>query len=158
MTTQRTIPDLEAITAHDLAALLADGPAIGAPLPVRPHCALFASLERFIPAVLARDHAEWTHESIDALSVASAVRTGEGSIELLGTCSLHSDQTVTPFALTLALGEQMTIGSLGLKLGEPGGGPLGISGPGCTSVAASTLLAGLPLRVNRVDWTYELGW
>ena len=154
---RRASLDLDRQTAVELAALLARV-GVGEPLPTTPYADLFTTLEYLLPALLRRDHPEWKHESLDGLSLARAVRSAQRSAEFLGTCILITDQTVTPFALEVTLGSEPEIESLRLRLGEPGGGQLGISGPPCNSGAASTLRMLLPDRIDDVDWSFTATW
>jgi hypothetical protein len=73
-----------------------------------------------------------------------------------GTCILISDQTVAPFALSLSLADADTFRSFRIRLGEPGTGPLGISGPACDSRAGQEMLFALNGRLGRVDWVYDV--
>jgi hypothetical protein len=41
-------------------------------------------------------------------------------------------------------------------LGEPGFGPLGISGPARNSAAARELLQTLGTRLEQIDWVYDV--
>lgn len=148
-------PDLERLVAEQLAACL-QGLAIGSLLPIDSASELCSTLELFIPKVLRREHHEWEKESIDGFFFSSAVKSDERSCDLAGTCILISDQTVTPFALQLGLvGRDMTL-SLRVRLGEPGTGPLGISGPSCNSRKAQEMLLVLNSRLDLVDWVYDV--
>lgn len=129
---------------------------VGEAVPVRPYPELFSTLEYLVAALLRRDHPEWRYESIDGFFCAHAVRTGERTLELLGTCVLISDQAVTPFALTIGLHSDGSLDALHVRLGEPGTGQLGISGPTCHSAAADRLLWRLADRVDDVEWVYDL--
>lgn len=150
------LPDLRRRAASQVAACL-DGVAVGAALPIDSASDLCDTLEFVIPKILRREHSEWERESIDGFFFSLAVKYDERAAELAGTCILISDQTVTPFALDMRLSDTETFESLRILLGEPGQGPLGISGPACTSVAARTMLAGLNRRLHEVDWAYDLG-
>jgi hypothetical protein len=150
-----TVTDLELLAAQELAAFLSQV-AVGASLPTDTHPPVFTTLEYLMTAILRRDHSEWKHEDIDGLQIARAIRSGTVSAKMLGTCILITDQSVTPFALEIRLGDPHTIHSLRLRLGEPGTGQLGISGPACESSAAATLRMGLALRLDEVDWTYDI--
>jgi hypothetical protein len=128
---------------------------VGDRFAVLPSSDLCYSLELLIPDLLRQHYPEWETESLDGIFVARATKTGETAAELLGTCILISDQTITPFLLELQ-GQKggEGVASVRLALGEPGSGTLGISGPKCNSVDAKLLLANLPARVGRVQWSY----
>jgi hypothetical protein len=113
------------------------------------------TLELLIPQVLRVERPEWERESIDGFYFSHAVKRGSASAELAGTCILISDQTVTPFHLDLTFAEDGRLRPSLIRLGEPGDGPLGISGPGCNSRAATELLAGLDARLDGIDWVYS---
>jgi hypothetical protein len=132
------------------------GADVGASLAIDSASDLCSTLELLIPEVLRSEHPEWNTESIDGFFFSSAVKTDDGMAELTGTCILISDQTVTPFALDVGLSDVGTFRSFRIRLGEPGTGPLGISGPPCNSSAAQTMLAVLSDRLERVAWTYDV--
>lgn len=155
MQTHRRSPDLKRLAAEQIAACLEAVP-IGAPLLVDSSSDLCDTLELLVPEILRREHSEWGNESIDGFFFSFAVKTDEASAELAGTCILISDQTVTPFALNVSLSNRFEFGSFRVRLGEPGGGPLGISGPACNSRAAHEMLLALDVRLERVDWIYDV--
>lgn len=147
---------LEVRIASELKALLA-GVSIGSEFAVAPSSVFCYSLELFLPTVLGSHYPEWKNESLDGIFVARARKTGPAAAELVGTCILISDQTVTPLHVELALppsGE--CIGSLLVRIGEAGGGRLGISGPSCNSRDARELLATLVTRLPNIAWSYEV--
>ncbi|MEQ1507826.1 MAG: hypothetical protein ABMB14_36695 [Myxococcota bacterium] len=115
------------------------------------------SLERFAPELLRLEHAAWEGESLDGVMPTRVIKTGPDTIEMLGTCILISDQTVTPFLFEFEVAEgRDAIRMYHLRLGEPGDGPLGISGPPCNSGAATRLASRLEgrLELGRVAWVY----
>lgn len=147
---------LEAKLASALRELLA-GVAVGAEVNVDPSADFCSSLEVVLPRLLRLRHSEWAKESLDGVFVALARKTGPAALQLAGTCILITDQTVTPLLVDLVLssfGE--SIESIRVRLGEPGGGPLGISGPDCNSQAAEHLLATLTTRLDEILWSYEI--
>jgi hypothetical protein len=147
-------PDLTRLAASQFAACL-NGRAVGESLALDSSSDLCNTLELLIPAALRRSHPEWATESIDGFFFSSAVKSYDESAELVGTCILISDQTVTPFVLDVALGDAETFRSFRIRLGEAGNGPLGISGPKCTSDAAREMLRTLNARLDRIAWTYD---
>ena len=147
---------LEPQLASELKALLAGVP-VGSEFAVAPSSDLCYSLELFIPRVLSGRHSEWEKESLDGVFVARARKTGLAAAELAGTCILISDQTVTPLLTELTLcpsGE--CIKFFRVRLGEAGGGRLGISGPGCNSREARELLATVTTRLTSIAWAYDV--
>jgi hypothetical protein len=148
-------PDLKRLAAIQVATCL-EGKAVGESLPLDSSSDLCGTLELLIPAVLRLTHSEWAEESIDGFFFSSAVRGFEHSAEIVGTCILISDQTVTPFALDVALEDAETFRSFRIRLGERGRGPLGISGPKCTSDAALEMLHALNARLDQIAWVYDL--
>ena len=154
MRERQSNPDLAAIVAEELSPLL-DSVEIGAPLPVDSASSICSALEYLIPEVLARSHAEWESESLDGFYFSHATRNGPRSAELAGTCILISDQTVTPFSLDLELSADGAISHVRIRLGEPGTGRLGISGPECGSSAAWKLTYLLDERLEQVEWVYN---
>lgn len=150
-----SLPDLEQIAAHQVADLLALV-GVGESLPLDSSADLCDTLELFIPQLLRRDHSEWEEESIDGFFFSSARRTGAESVALIGTCILISDQTVTPVVLDLCVSGGGQLQSIRIRLGEPGHGPLGISGPMSSSRSAREMLAAIAGRVDRVRWVYDV--
>ncbi len=148
-------PDLARLAARQLAGLL-DGVAPGASLPVESSSELCFTLEYLIPQWLRRTYPEWERESIDGFFFSSAIKNDHASAELAGTCILISDQTVTPFAMELTLANGEAFRGSRIRLGEPGGGPLAISGPPCTSPAAKEVHSALNGRLDHIDWVYEM--
>lgn len=144
--------------ASELRELLR-GIAIGAEFTVPPSADFCYSLELVVPGLLRQRHPEWSKESLDGIFVARAIKTAAEGAEFVGTCILISDQTVTPFLLTLEIraadGPDVTLDAR-INLGEPGGGSLGISGPPCNSRDADRLLSGLVDRLDDVAWSYVL--
>ena len=141
--------------ASELSALFAEVP-VGAEFGVHPSEDICYSLELRIPQLLSRRHVEWKHECLDGVFVARARKTGVAAAQLVGTCILMSDQTVTPLLVELSLSRSQTsIERFRVCLGEPGGGPLGISGPACNSRDAEHLLATVSSRLDLIAWAYR---
>lgn len=155
MTTPSRTPDLAQIAAGQLAACLG-AVVVGSPLPIDSSSDICSTLELLVPQLLRPTHPEWGIESIDGFFFSRAIKRDEACAELAGTCILISDQTVTPFAFDLCVADDGTLRPARIRLGEPGAGQLGISGPECNSRAAAELLSGLNSRLDRVDWAYDL--
>jgi hypothetical protein len=155
-TTEHTQPpDVWPRAAGDLAALLAGLP-VGSPLSIDSGSDISTTLEYLIPRLLRRDHEEWSRESIDGFYFSHAVKTGTNSAELAGVCILISDQSLTPFQLSLSLSGEGAFDSLRIRLGEPGDGALGISGPKWSPEAAVNLPPALDARLDQVSWVYDV--
>ncbi len=145
---------LELQFASELALEIGSLPT-GAEFSVLPSSQICASMELFLPKLLRINHAEWERESLDGIFVSRAVKTEELAAEFLGTSILISDQTVTPFMVNLRLTPSTkSFETVQIRLGEPGGGRLGISGPPCNSIDADLLLSMLRTRIDKVDWIY----
>jgi len=130
---------------------------VGAMVMPDPASDICASLERFVPEVLARNNPEWNGESLDGVFVVQGAKVDNRRLRLLGTAILISDQRVTPLLVEIEpLEAGDAIANYAMKVGEPGEGPLQISGPPCNSGAATRLLHRLPNRqeLGRVDWVY----
>ncbi len=165
-------PDIDYLDLQLAAELmqLLDGLAIGAQFEVPLAADLCFTLERFLPRELVPQYPEWRGEALDGFFMASATKTGRATAEFLGLCTLMGDQRVTPFFVelelagpdngahesTLEAGPPCGVHVRQLKLGEPGTGPLGISGPAVHSGAARKLLDRLPARLDSIAWTYVL--
>lgn len=154
MSTHRGSPDLGRLAAEQVANYLERVP-VGSPLPIESSSALCDILELLVPDILRRSYVEWQKESIDGFFFSSTAKTDDLSAELSGTCILISDQTVTPFALDIRLSDRRRVETLRIRLGEPGTGPIGISGPACNSRAAQQMLFALNARVEAVNWVYD---
>lgn len=138
---------------------MTSGVRVGATFDLPPSSRLCSSLELFLPQLLTTRYAKWKWESLDGFFIAKAIRTGPTAIELIGTCILISDQTVTPFLVQLEVlrsANSLSVAVPRLQLGEPGGGQLGISGPPCNSSAAGRLFSGLLDRISDVQWCYTI--
>ena len=148
-------PDLWAIAAGQLAESVlqaSKGSEVGDP---SLH-GLEDTLELLVPQVLGAKYPAWERESIDGFNFSSPPRSSGNSLCVFGTCILISDQTVTPFLLELVLSsDRSTIRSLKIRVGEPGVGELGISGPNCRSRGAARALATLDTRIDTVHWVYQ---
>lgn len=147
---------LEHTLASELGALL-KGAAVGAELAISPSAPVCYTLELFLPEKLRHRYAEWARESLDGFFIASAKKIGPAAVDLVGTCILIGDQTVTPFRAGFAISDAGdSISAHRVRVGEPGHGPLGISGPPCNSKAARRLLEGLIARLDSVRWVYDV--
>lgn len=134
-----------------------EGRDIGEMIAPDPGSDICTCLERFIPEVLSKNNPRWVWESLDGLFVAHGFKVNKRRIQLLGTAILTSDQRDTPFLLEIEPSEGGdAIAGYTIKLGEPGEGPLHISGPPCNSGAARRLRQLLPGReaLGQVDWVY----
>jgi hypothetical protein len=136
-------------------AALCRGAEVGSSLRVDSASSICPVLERLVPSLLRGKHSEWQSESLDGFYFARAVRTGLRSVELAGTCTLISDQRMTPFRFELELSVEETISRFRIRLGEPGVGPVGIAGPAWGSSAAAKLLSTLERRLDRVPWKFD---
>jgi hypothetical protein len=130
---------------------------VGSHFHVHPSAPICYCLEVFLPRRLRERYPEWEKESLDGIFVARAIKTGARRAEFVGTCILITDQTLTPFVVELEVAEPngpVTVQRL--RLGEPGSGPLGISGPEANSKEAERLLASIVGRVDDIAWSYVL--
>lgn len=152
--------NLAAQLASELDCLM-QGIPVGARFSAPPSADVCTSLELLLPRILRKCYPEWEKESLDGIFVARATKTGPGAAELIGTCILISDQTVTPFVVHLELSPPThsdALSAVRISLGEPGGGALGISGPPCNSRDAQRLLASVVGRIKGVAWSYVCAW
>jgi hypothetical protein len=147
---------LESAIVSELEALI-QGIPLGGSFEIPASADLCFSLELFVPEKLRADYPAWERESIDGFFVSKAIKTGSSSAELAGLCILIGDQTLTPFHFRFEISPDTSqIAGIHLKVGEPGGGPLGISGPACNSREARKMAASLVGRLNKVSWVYEV--
>lgn len=130
---------------------------VGARLHVQPSADLCYVLEYYVPKLLRERYPEWHDESLDGFFFDHGEKTGPLSARLAGMTILISDQTVTPIHLEISLAPAAdAVERVRLKLGEPGGGALGISGPVCNSRDATRLIATFGDRLYRIRWSYRL--
>jgi hypothetical protein len=149
-------PSLESQLASELRALVREFQ-VGDQFTVAPSADICSSLELFLPQVLRIRYREWLEESLDGIFVARALKTGPAAAQLAGTCILISDQTVTPFLVDLELSPTAdSVAAFRVFLGEPGSGPLGISGPECNSRSAKRLLTTMTSRLEDIAWSYTV--
>lgn len=128
---------------------------VGEQFSVRPSDEICSSLELYLPQLLRAHYSKWRTESLDGIFVARALKSSTVAAQLVGTCILISDQTVTPFMLDIGLSAAGdSVGKVRLVLGEPGTGTLGVSGPPCDSREAQRLLASLTDRIDRIAWVF----
>ena len=115
---------------------------------------VLVSLELYIPRVLREVHREWRHESLDGIFTASAWKTGDREIDLIGYCILISDQTVTPLRVKMQLdATDDEVAWLECWLGEnTDSGMMRIPYSGNWSKKLVTLQD----RVDVDDWTYHV--
>jgi hypothetical protein len=158
--TQRSGTKAEMALAAAVSSVLA-GRSVGESVDLLPDSDVCGALERFVPEVLRGSHAGWAGESLDGVFVTHATKVGEGRLRLLGTAILLSDQSVTPLWAELEVSPSAQGVAAGhVKVGESGGGPLGISVAPYQSEKAFKLQYGLADRVasGRVAWVYGVRW
>ncbi|WP_154402774.1 hypothetical protein [Nocardioides speluncae] len=152
----RERPNLTRLAARQLTELLARVP-VGGKLPLASASELNDTLEILVPELLRARHSEWARESLDGLFYSSALKTEDAEAKLRGMCILISDQTVAPFELAVKLHSDEEIATLRIRLGEPGGGHLGISGPPYASPLGQRFLDEMESRAQGIDWVYDFG-
>jgi hypothetical protein len=151
----RKQPDLMLKAAEELAACM-NGVAVGSPLPIDSSSELSATLEYLVPQLLAQSYPEWRGESLDGFYFSSAARSEEDSALLTGLCILMSDQTLTPFTFNLGLSDEAKLERVRIRLGEPGGGQLGISLWKWGSTDVLKNVWALNARLETIDWVYDI--
>lgn len=146
---------LERVVARQLASLL-EGTASESGLSVDPASEICFALELYLPQVLRRAHPEWDRESIDGFFFFRTEKRDLASVELSGVCILITDQAMTPIRLDLDINAEGRLQPIRIRVGEAGGGPLGISGPAVGSSAADYFLPRLGARLDQIDWVYDV--
>lgn len=145
---------LASVLAVELKALL--GPErVGGLITIAPDSDLCSALELFLPRLLRSVYPAWNTESLDGLFVEQAVKSNESTLVIRGACIIMSDQTLTPFFAELFVSQEANarIACL-IRLGEPGRGTLGISGPKCASREATGYRQVLIDRYEHIQWVY----
>jgi hypothetical protein len=146
----------ERLVAKELRPLLRDVD-VGATFAIPPDSAFARLHERLIQGRLAARFPEWRDQSIDGVWPEHARKTGPTSASLCGVCVLLDDQTLTPFAAEWTIaGSHDAVTAWRLRVGEPGGGRLRISGPRHGSKAATLLRWTIAERIDDTHWCYEL--
>lgn len=80
---------------------------------------LCSALEFYLPAVLKEHDPFWRGESLDAFQIPVALKSGRLAAELVGLCLLVSDQSWTPFDLSIRISASADqVEALSLRLGE----------------------------------------
>ncbi len=110
----------------------------------------------FAPDILAEIHAEWTGESLDGIYPHVARKTGEAEAEIIGTCCLLSDQTLTPIHIHLQLSLAVDeLSWLELRLGAMG--PTGMMRvPYSSSSSLYRRLHAIGQSVGTIEWVYKV--
>jgi hypothetical protein len=146
---------LARILAGELKILINDVQ-VGDEFEVLPDSDVCSSLELFMPQLLRMHYPAWETESLDGIFVEKAVRDLDHTVILIGCCILINDQTLTPFYARMSVSsEKDLVLSCTLRLGEPGGGVLGISGPQCTPREVRRYRSLLLNRFDSIEWVYE---
>ena len=151
----REISRAEVALVGELVRALA-GVSVGDEVLLPPSCDICASLELVLPALLRAKFPGWEHESLDGVFVARAVKSAPLGIRLVGTGILISDQSVTPLhaEIEAAFDSEVSLSKFDVRVGEAGGGALGVSGPPCGSREAAELLASVASRAPSIEWVY----
>ncbi len=147
---------LPSMLASELSGLLQSVP-IGAYLQILPDSDVCSSLELFFPRMLRVHYREWQHESIDGVFIESAIKNNEHSLRIAGVCILMRDQSLTPFQseISISPADEM-IEECILRIGEPGGGSLAISGPACNSANATSYRENIIARLDDIQWVFSV--
>jgi hypothetical protein len=118
-----------------------------------------ASLEFYLPEVLAAIYREWERESLDGFYFTVGKRRGEFEAEFFGLCLIISDQTLTPIHVCLAIAaDRDEVTWLACRLGERDGKDMVRIPYHLKNVGDKRVLA-LDGRADSIDWVYkaELG-
>jgi hypothetical protein len=116
-------------------------------------------LGRFVPLVLVRRYSVWKGHGLDGIELAEKIEGDSQFFERIGMAILLSDQAITPIYLQLAVNTlDRRLDRIRILIGEPGGGPLNISGkPWTPSNVTRSMQALLPRYVEgRIDWVYDV--
>ena len=117
--------------------------------------AAMSSPEYLIPEVLRENHAEWKHESVDAVFPDCCIKTADREIEFAGACIVISDQTMVPVPAHIHVAATANaIESMQCKIGKLAGQtmnrvPDGGNHGGRLHVA---------LRKETIQWAYHVAF
>jgi len=146
---------LRRVLAEELAKLLLNV-RVGESLSLDPAGTACGCLELLIPKELSAVYPEWASESLDGVFVLSAVRAELNLIEVVAACILITDQTLSPLRLDLRLAEAgHDLAEMRIRIGEPGGGALRVSGPRYDPARATEFLRQLGPRLEAIPWVYD---
>jgi hypothetical protein len=115
-----------------------------------------ASLEFYLPGVLAEIYREWQRESLDGFYFTVGKKKGEFAAEFFGLCIIISDQTLTPIHVCFAIAaDRDEVTWLECRLGERDGTGMVRIPYHLKSVADKRVLA-LNGRADSIDWIYKV--
>lgn len=143
------------MVASDLTELFGVLP-VGGTLPNDFSCPLWSSLEYLAGWVLRRDNPEWDDEALDGFDFRLIRREDEHTLALAGAAILIRDQTMTPCTIRLRSSALGHLECLEMRLGYPGSGLLGISGPPWNSTPAIALAMQTAAASDSVPWVYNV--
>lgn len=143
------------LLAKALGNLLSETP-VGAGVEIASSSTICGCLELIVPTVIAGTRPEWRGESVDGFLVERTSRTGARSVQVAGCCVLMSDEALSPFLIDLTVDEAgEELHSIRVRVGEPGRGSLGISGPKCGSSGADKYRGSVLARLDQIAWVYD---
>lgn len=118
---------------------------------------VLSSLEYFIPKVLQEVYNEWKYEGLDGVLPATALKTNDYEVEIVGLAIILSDQTLTPVYVRLQIiPNQEEIAGFECKLGELGPDGMVRLPYGCSSKQMDPIV--LVDRLNQIEWAYEVSF
>ncbi|WP_027483614.1 hypothetical protein [Deinococcus pimensis] len=146
--------NIDANVARTLVTAL-NGTPEGGVFEVLPSSDLASLLEVYVPHLLSRRYPAWAWETLDGVYVTRARKVRPHVAELAGAGLLMSDQAWTPLAVRLALADSRDeVASYLVRLGEPGGGRLRISGP--PYGRSGGFVESVVSRLDDVEWVYRV--
>lgn len=148
---------IETRLAEALRAAL-DGVAVGDAILDSPHLPrVLSAWEWYLPAILREAHAEWGRgESLDGVFLEDARKIGDRQAEIAGQCILISDQTLTPYHVSIRVASAANeIESLDCKLGEVRNGEMARIPYASYHPKGKYSVAG---RLDVIQWKYHVGF
>ena len=113
-------------------------------------------LEFFLPLVLREVYREWKYESLDGVFPLVARRISEDEIEILGTCILISDQSLTLLHLHLQIPPSSDeVSWLECRLGEKGKNGM-IRMPHAKQTEMFKRASALEGNAELIEWQYKV--
>jgi hypothetical protein len=113
-------------------------------------------LDFFIPEILAEIYPEWIFEELDGIDPVLARKVGDREIEILGLCTLISDQTLTPIHLRFWISpREDEVTWMECRLGERGRHGM-IRQPHTSFDKAIKPLYTLQHTPEDIDWMYKV--
>lgn len=118
--------------------------------------ALLIGMEFYLPEILREIYSYWNVESLDNFYLSEARKIDTDTADIRGVCILISDQTITPFHVTIKLSPtRAEIEGVNCRLGKSGKGDGNMDRVPWTQWRDHKHLH-LKASLERIDWVYTV--